>query len=524
MWWHNGVIYQIYPRSFSDSDGDGVGDLAGITSRLDYLVWLGIDAVWISPIYPSPMEDFGYDISDYRGVHPLFGTLADLDRLIDAAHRRGLRVLLDFVPNHTSDQHPWFIESRSSRTNARRDWYIWSDPGPDGAPPNNWRSVFGGPAWSFDALSGQYYYHAYLPAQPDLNWRNPGVRAEMLDTMRFWLDRGVDGFRVDAVRQLRKDDLLRDNPGNPDWQPGDNPYDAVLPEYTTDRPETMEVVRLFREVLNEYADRLFIGELTLPIERLMRYYGTAAGEAIDLPSNFHLIYAAWDAPTLKALIDRYETALPTFAWPNWVLGNHDQRRIASRVGRPQARVAALLLLALRGTPTIYYGDEIGMLDVPVPRERIRDPFGRNVPGQERDPERTPMQWDAGLHAGFSAGEPWLPLAEDADAVNVANQRDDPSSMLSLYRHLLELRHATPALQTGNYVAWPATERALAFERSLDGEQRLVILNLGASPTPYDLRGRRGMALLSTLSGAAPRLVEGTLTLEGDEGLLIRLEG
>ncbi|HMM41899.1 MAG TPA: alpha-amylase family glycosyl hydrolase [Thermomicrobiales bacterium] len=522
-WWQSGVIYQVYPRSFMDSNADGVGDLAGITSRLDYVAWLGVDAIWISPIYPSPMKDFGYDVADYRDIHPLFGNLDDLDALIAAAHGRGLRVLLDFVPNHTSDQHPWFVESRSSRENPKRDWYIWADPKPAGSPPNNWRSVFGGSAWTLDPPTGQYYYHAYLPEQPDLNWRSPAVREEMLDTLRFWLDRGVDGFRVDAVRQLRKDDRLRDNPPNPDWRPGDNPYDEVLPVYTTDRPETMEVVREFRQVLDEYPDRLFVGELTLPIERLIRYYGAAAGEAIDLPSNFHMIYANWDASTLKALIDRYEAALPVHAWPNWVLGNHDQHRIASRVGRPQARVAALLLLTLRGTPTLYYGDELGMIDVPAPPERIQDPFGRNVPGQERDPERTPMQWDSGPFAGFSTVEPWLPVAADAGTVNVEAQRDDPKSMLALYRRLLRLRRETPALKVGAYVPWPADKRVLAFERRLGDVRLLTVLNLGASPAPYALREVRGTVVLSATGTLDRQVVQGALRLGGDEGLLIRLE-
>lgn len=524
VWWQRGVIYQIYPRSFADSNADGVGDLAGITSRLDYVAWLGVDAIWISPIYPSPMKDFGYDVSNYRDVHPLFGTLDDLDRLIGAAHKRRLRVLLDFVPNHTSDQHPWFAESRSSKANPRRDWYIWADPRPDGSPPNNWRSVFGGSAWTLDPATGQYFYHAYLPEQPDLNWRNPAVREEMLNTLRFWLDRGVDGFRVDAVRQLCKDDLLRDNPPNLNWRAGDNPYDEVLPVYTTDRPETMEIVRLFRRVLDEYPGRLFVGELTLPIERLMRYYGASVGDAIDLPSNFHMIYAPWEAPVLKALIDGYEAALPSHAWPNWVLGNHDQHRIASRVGRPQARVAALLLLTLRGTPTIYYGDELGMVDVPIPPARIRDPFGRNVPGQERDPERTPMQWDGSRFAGFSDVEPWLPVAADAGSVNVRAQRDAPASMLSLYRRLLRLRRETPALQTGAYVAWPASGQVLAFERRLDSQRLLIVLNLAASPASYALNGARGVVLLSASGALEGQPVGGNLSLGGDEGVVIRLEG
>lgn len=344
----------------------------------------------------------------------------------------------------------------------------------------------------------------------------------MLDTLRFWLNRGVDGFRVDAVRQLIKDDLLRDNPPNPAWHAGDNPYDEVLPVYTTDRPETMEVVRLIRAALDEYPDRLFVGELTLPIERLMRYYGTTVGDAIDLPSNFHMIYADWDAPTLKALIDRYEAALPAHAWPNWVLGNHDQRRLASRVGRPQARVAALLLLTLRGTPTIYYGDELGMLDVPVLQGQVQDPFGRNVPGQGRDPERTPMQWSGDRYAGFSDVAPWLPVASDANAVNVAAQHNDASSMLVFYRRLLRLRRGTLTLQTGAYIPWPADEQVLAFERRLDAERMLVVLNLGPTAVTYGPGDVGGDVVLSASGTLEGQTTSTALALGGDEGVVVRL--
>ncbi|MBW3572546.1 MAG: alpha-amylase, partial [Gemmatimonadetes bacterium] len=395
LWWQRGVVYQVYPRSFQDTDGDGVGDLRGITRRLDYLRWLGVDALWISPIYPSPMADFGYDVSDYRDVHPMFGTLADFDQLVREAHARGLRVILDFVPNHTSQEHPWFRESRSSRENPRRDWYIWRDPAPGGGPPTNWLSNFGGPAWTLDERTGQYYYHAFLPQQPDLNWRNPAVVEAMLDVLRFWLERGVDGFRVDVIWHLIKDDRFRDNPVNPGWTPEQRPYDAVLPVHTADQPEVHQLIARMRRLMDEYPERVLIGEIYLPVERLVAYYGQDMSGA-HLPFNFQLIRAPWHARHIARLIDEYEAALPPGGWPNWVLGNHDVHRIASRVGRAQARVAAVLLLTLRGTPTLYYGDEIGMMDVEVPPERVQDPYERNVPGQGfgRDPERTPMQSDA----------------------------------------------------------------------------------------------------------------------------------
>src|SRR5687768_12175018 len=402
LWWQRGIVYQVYPRSFMDSNGDGIGDLPGIISRLDYLRWLGVDAVWISPIYPSPMKDFGYDVADYTGVHPMFGTLADFDRLLAAAHARDLKVILDFVPNHSSDQHPWFRESRASRHNPKRDWYVWRDR------PNNWLSCFGGSAWTFDERSGQYYYHAFLPEQPDLNWRNPEVVEAMLGVLRFWLERGVDGFRVDVLWHLIKDKDFQDNPPNPDWREGMDPYNALHPVHTSDRPEVHDIVRGMRRLLDAYPERVLIGEIYLPVERLVQYYGAApSGEmsGAHLPFNFQLLSAPWDARHLARLIAEYERLLPAGAWPNWVLGNHDRPRIASRVGAAQARVAAMLLLTLRGTPTLYYGDELGMEGVAIPSHLAQDPWERRQPGLGlgRDPSRTPMQWDCSLHAGFTKG-------------------------------------------------------------------------------------------------------------------------
>ncbi|MEX2582751.1 MAG: alpha-amylase family glycosyl hydrolase, partial [Gemmatimonadota bacterium] len=482
FWWQRGIVYQIYPRSFQDSNGDGIGDLAGITSRLDHARWLGVDAIWISPIYPSPMADFGYDVADYTDIDPIFGTLDDFDRLIEEAHGRGLKVILDFVPNHTSDQHEWFEESRSSRDSPKRDWYIWHDPALDSGPPNNWLSNFGGPAWTLDEKTGQYYYHAFLPEQPDLNWRNPDVVDAMLDVLRFWLDRGVDGFRVDVIWHMIKDEHFRDNPKNPDWSPGDNPYHAVVPLYTADRPEVHDIIVRMRDLFDRYDERVLIGEIYLPVERLVSYYGVDLS-GVHLPFNFQLILADWDADHLSQLIREYEDALPEGGWPNWVLGNHDQHRIASRVGEPQARVAAMMLLTLRGTPTLYYGDEIGMHDVEIPPHRVHDPFEKNVPGKGhgRDPERTPMQWSTAPHAGFTTGEPWLPIAEDYEEVNVEVERDDPASMLTLHRRLIDLRRGEPALEVGRYRTISADGDVLAYIRSgREGESSfLVALNLSA---------------------------------------------
>jgi alpha-glucosidase len=524
-WWQREVIYQIYPRSFQDSNGDGVGDLGGIIARLPYLCELGVGAIWLSPIFPSPMADFGYDIADYQGVDPLFGTLADLDRLVEAAHRSGLKVLLDLVPNHTSHRHPWFVESRASRSSARRDWYIWRDPAPDGGPPNNWMSHFGGSAWELDQQTGQYYYHAFLKEQPDLNWRNPAVAAAIHDVMRFWFSRGIDGFRIDVIWLLVKDDQFRDNPPNPDYKPGDPPHHRYLPLHNADLPEVHDVIQGLRRVAEEFPERLLIGEIYLPIERLVAYYGRDLS-GVHLPFNFALLEASWHAGTIARLIDDYEGLLPAGGWPNWVLSNHDRPRIAGRVGREQARVAAMLLLTLRGTPTVYYGDEIGMTQVPIPPERVRDPAEKNVPGHGlgRDGTRTPMQWDDGEHAGFSTALPWLPLAADFRQHNVAAQRGDERSICALYRRLIAARRERKALTVGDYRRIAAEGDLLLFARSHAGERLLVALNLGQRPATiaFPAGGLRGRLLISTAGDRSAEPVTDRLHLRGDEGLLIEL--
>lgn len=525
-WWQRGILYQIYPRSFMDSNGDGLGDLNGITGRLPYLQWLGIDAIWISPMYPSPMIDFGYDITDFTAIYPPFGTLDDFDTLRATAHQLGLKVILDYVPNHTSDQHPWFIESRSSRDNPRRNWYIWRDPAPDGGPPNNWLSEFGGSAWTLDPGTGQYYYHAYLKEQPDINWRNPDVQAAMLDVLRFWLDRGVDGFRIDALRQITKDPQFRDDPPNPDWQPGMNPARQQLRMYSADLPEIHDLIAQMRRLADQYDDRLLIGELYLPIERLVRYYGVD-GSGVQLPFNFHLILTPWHARSIASLIAQYEAALPADGWPNWVLGNHDQHRLASRIGPAQARVAALLLLTLRGTPTMYYGDEIGMTDVPIPPNQVQDPWEKNVPGLGlgRDPERTPMQWDDSPNAGFTTGTPWLPIADDYRATNVAAERDAPRSMLTLYRRLIELRRNNPALAVGSYAPIEAHGDVLAYIRQHGDQRFVIVLNLGAEPHTVDLAAHDigGRIVLSTRLDREGETAGGVLALRGDDGVVIEID-
>ncbi|HET9398792.1 MAG TPA: alpha-amylase family glycosyl hydrolase [Sphingomicrobium sp.] len=518
-WWERGVIYQIYPRSFQDSDGDGVGDLKGIAKRLDYLAELGIDAIWLSPIFPSPMADFGYDVADYTGIDPLFGSISDFDHLVAAAHDRGLKLMLDFVPNHSSDQHPWFVESRSSRNNPKRDWYIWRNPAPDGGPPNNWISDFGGSAWEWNEATGQYYLHAFLKEQPDLDWRNPEVRNAMLDVMRFWFDRGVDGFRIDVLWHLIKAKGLPDNPVNPDYRTEMGEKCRLLQLHSTDQPEVHQLAGEFRALADQYGDRLLVGEIVLPLDRLVTYYG---GEqpGVQLPFNFQLVEAPWKAGILRQMIADYEAALPSGGWPNWVIASHDYPRIAAKLGEAQARVAAMLLLTLRGTPTLYQGDELGIGKVDIPADRVRDPKELREPGLGlgRDPSRTPMAWDVSANGGFSSVEPWLPLHADWLTRNVTAQLDDPGSMLSLYRDLLRLRRAEPALSVGSLHLEPGGEHILAYRRRHGSTQLQVILNLSGTERQIPDELGSGEMLLSTLGSRPPHG-----WLRPDEGLIVKLE-
>ena len=536
LWWKSGVIYQIYPRSFYDQNGDGVGDLAGIIDKLGYVEALGVDAIWISPFYPSPMADFGYDISDFEDVDPIFGDLATFDRLIDEAHRRNLKVIVDFVPNHSSDQHPWFIESRASRDNPRRNFYVWADPKPDGSPPNNWLSVFGGPSWTLDAATGQYYLHSFLREQPDLNWRNPEVKAAMFDALRFWLERGVDGFRLDTVLRVLKDPAMRDNPPNPNRDPsmhramGD--YDSQLHPNDHGHPDVHELFRELRQLIDSYGKerpRMAIAELHVwNSTEWASYYGVNLDE-LHLPFNFGLLKTPWHAGSVRAHIAAIEGSLQPGAWPNYVVGNHDETRIASRVGREQARVAMMLLLTLRGTPTLYNGDELGMTDVPIPPERAQDPWGKNVPclNLGRDPQRTPMQWSAQPNAGFCPPgvEPWLPVADDHREINVAVESGDARSLLALTRALLALRRAAPALHAGSHESVPdVPDDCFVYLRTSAAERYVVALNFGPGAHVLALPGLgRGRLLLSThldREGAADLR---SFPLRGHEGCVIALD-
>jgi alpha-glucosidase len=525
-WWEPGIVYQVYPRSFQDSNGDGTGDLEGIRGRLDYLRWLGIDAIWISPIFRSPMKDFGYDITDYCDVDPIFGTLDDLDRLVEESHARDIRVLLDWVPNHTSDEHPWFRESRSSRESPKRDWYVWHDPGSGGGPPNNWLATFGGSAWTFDEPTGQYYYHAFLAEQPDLNWRNRAVRDAMYDTLRFWFRRGIDGFRIDVITHLLEDAEFRDNPPNPNFRVGQPTEASLQALYTTDRPELHEIIAKIRGVADEFGGRLLIGEVYLPIARLVTYYG--GGHGLNMPFNFRLVTMPWDADLIGQAIHTYEANLPPDAWPNWVLGNHDQRRIASRVGEAQARVAAMLLLTLRGTPTIYNGDEIGMPDGAIPPDRRVDPAWNDGSNYGRDPERTPMQWSSERNAGFTApkARPWLPIQADFATRNVEVERDDPTSMLSLYRRLIDLRGAESALSVGDYSRIDTNASTLAYVRHDAGRRFAIALNFAdeSATVALPMMGGHGRIALTTSLDREGESVPETLSLRANEGAIVEFVG
>ena len=544
-WWQRGVVYQIYPRSFADSNGDGVGDLAGIVDHLDHLNdgtpnSLGVDAIWLSPIYPSPGLDLGYDVSDHAAVDPLFGAMADFERLLDEAHRRGMRVILDLVMNHTSDAHAWFEESRRDRTNPRADWYLWRDPaGIDkgGRPkrPNNWQSFFGGPAWTWNAAREQFYLHTFLPEQPDLNWRNPGVRAAMLDSVRGWLDRGVDGFRLDVFNIFFKHAQLPSNPRQPlalrPWRRQRHVYDR-------NQPELRELLAEFRALVDEQPGRMTVGEL---------FDGTpsiAAGytEPRHLVFDFRLIDQPWRARAFGSVTAERERAFKGDRWPCVVLSNHDQSRHVSRLGGGRdpdavARAAALLLFTLRGTPFVYYGEEIAMPDIDVPRSEIIDPPARRdgllarllAPWWNRDRARAPMAWTNDPGGGFTTGTPWLKPIADTATRNVARHATDPGSVLGFYRRLIWLRRELPALQVGAYRRLRAPADVLAYLRVTDDEQLLVAVNTGQRAESVRLtghpRGGRWIRLLGTHDGGRANPLEHDdrtdVTLQPNEGLLLR---
>jgi glycosidase len=536
LWWKNATIYQIYPRSFRDTTGNGIGDLPGIIEKVDYLAdTLGIDAVWISPFYRSPMKDFGYDVADYCEIDPLFGEMDDFDQLLQELHQHSIKLIIDWVPNHTSDQHSWFIESSSSPTNPKRDWYIWEDPKPDGSPPNNWLSVFGGSAWELDPASGQYYLHSFLKEQPDLNWRNPQVQQAMYDVLRFWLDKGVDGFRIDVAHFIMKDPQLRDNPPNPQKEPSIHrslgEYDSQIHLYDKGHPDAHQIYQQVRSLLDQYSDageRVSIGEIHIfDWQEWVSYYGKDLDE-FHLPYNFTLLGVEWKADKIREKIDQLESVLPQGAWPSYVLGNHDEKRLASRIGIENTPLAAMLLLTLRGTPTLYYGDEIGMINTEISPDQALDPAGLNQVGydQGRDGCRTPMQWSSETLAGFSppdSKEPWLPLAGNYPTVNVEAQLQAKDSLLQLYRELLKIRREHPVLQDGGYR--PVEDQpagCYCYLRENQGENLLICLNFNnedvSLPAAYI---QKSEILLSTRMDRKG-LVRKDLTLRPLEGCILKL--
>ncbi len=521
-WWQDAVLYQIYPRSFADTDGDGIGDLAGITAHLGHLAWLGVDGLWLSPVHPSPNADWGYDVADYTGVHPDLGTLADLDALIAEAGRLGLAVLLDLVPNHTSVEHPWFVDARSSRDAAHRDWYVWADPKPDGSPPNNWASSFFGSAWSYDPGTGQSYLQHFLKEQADLNWWSAEVREEFDRILRFWFDRGVAGFRIDVCHMVIKDRELRDNPPSTD---DDHFFDQVKGQrsvYTSCRPEVHEVLRRWRRVGDAYdPPRLLLGEThVFDLDALASFYG--AGDELQLAFNFMFVHAPLELSTLRDLVERAEAGLPDGATPCWTLGNHDVSRYPTRWagGDPaKARAALVLLLGLRGTAVLYYGDELALPDTPVPAERLVDPVSvRYQPYVSRDAARTPMPWSPEPGAGFTAAgvEPWLPFG-DVGAANVEDERHDPGSALHLTRDLLALRRELPALRHGAYATLPAPDGVWAWRR---GDDVAVAINGGDAPAT--VAGLDGTLRVGTDRGRDREPIRGGLRLSPWEGAVVEL--
>ena len=521
-WWRSAVLYQVYIRSFADSDGDGVGDLRGVLAHLDHLQWLGVDGLWVGPVMVSPDADWGYDVADHCAIQPGLGTIEDFDLLVREAGRRDIRVLVDVVPNHTSDRHPWFVDARSSRESSRRDWYVWADPGPDGGPPNNWASSCGGPAWTLDGASGQYYLHNHLPEQPDLNWWNPDVGAAFDDILRFWFDRGVAGLRVDVCNLIVKDAELRDNPPATEDDDLDVQLLGQRTVYNGNRPEVHAVFRHWHQLVKSYDEaKVLVGETPVPVAELARYYGAGDQLELDLSFNFPFLQSPFEAPALQKVVADTERLLPVGAWPAWTGSNHDVSRMATRwgAGDPRrTRLALVMLLCLRGTPVLFQGDEIGLEDGMVEPPDLRDPLGVLYwPAYAgRDGARTPVPWRAGPEGGFT--EPgtrtWLPMA-DPDRCNVEDQRADAGSVLTLVRDLLALRRRTPDLRTGAYRVLTAPDGVWAWRR---GDVVTVVLNLSDEAAAVTLSP--GLVLLGTDRGRDHGDVGDTLALGPWEGVVL----
>ena len=516
-WWKEGVFYQIYPRSFYDSNDDGIGDLPGITQKLDYLKWLGIEGLWLSPFFESPMDDFGYDITDYLNVDPIFGTLNDFDTMMAKSNELGLKIILDLVPNHTSYKHPWFQESRSSRDNPKADWYIWRDAKPDGSPPNNWCAISSikkiGSAWAWDETRKQYFLASFSPVQPDVNWRNPEVKAAIMDVLRFWLDRGVYGFRIDMIDYLSKDAEFRDEPSST-FEAKDYISTAV---YHLNQVETLQYVKEMRQVMDQYPARVTIGETAYhhPLEQLLKF----TEHGLDIPFNFRFTIAPLTKAFLEGFVKTYDMTFGTKAQPNYSFANHDVLR-ATRLGDPGARLAAMLLLTLRGTPFVYYGEELGMENVDVPPERRQDPFVSYESGGTRDPNRTPMQWTPGPFAGFTSVEPWLPLGPNYATINVEVEKQNPNSMLMLYKRLIEFRQSHPAMRQGHMMVLDFMGDVYGYTRTANDDQVLILLNLGDSEETVNLPAGEWSLQISTLHTQSDTVVLSPLRLQAHEGTVL----
>ena len=521
-WWQTGLLYQIYPRSFADADGDGVGDLAGIIDHLDHLEWLGVDGIWLGPVTVSPNADWGYDVADYLAVDPELGTLDDLDRLIAEAGRRGIRVLLDLVPNHTSVEHPWFVDSRSSRASRFRNWYVWADPETDGSRPNNWVSSFGGPAWTLDDATGQYYLHNHLVEQPDLNWWDEEVRQAFDDIIVHWLDRGVAGFRIDVCNVIIKDALLRDNPPADETDPLDVQLFGQRPVFSANRPEVHDVIQRWRRLADGYPEPVLLGETPVPTAgELARFYGDGTNE-LHLAFNFPFISASLEADAMRTVVEETESALPKGAWPVWTGSNHDLGRFPTRWAEGQtdrARVALLLLLTLRGTPVLFQGDELGLVDTDVPHDQMKDPLGLlYYPAYRgRDGARTPMPWRDGPGAGFTGADvaPWLPFG-DLAGWNVEDQRGDAGSTLHLARRLIGLRRSEPDLHAGGYRSIDAGSGVWAYQRG----KRMVVV-AGMTDREASLNGIDGTVVAATNPDRIGEQVAGSVPVRGWEALVVR---
>lgn len=530
-WSQINALYQIYPRSFRDSNGDGVGDMRGIIERLDYFKGsddsLGVDAIWLSPFYPSPMADFGYDVSDYCDVDPLFGTIDDFQELLAKAHDLDIKVMIDFVPNHTSDEHSWFEESRSSLGNPRRDWYVWRDPQPDGSPPNNWLSFFGGSAWEFDEITGQYYLHSFLSKQPDLNWDNPEVRRAMGDVLRFWLDKGIDGFRVDVARVISKDPELRDEPENPNYHDDgrSNPHHRLIHQYSQYGPHLMQYWQEMATIVAEYPEAILLfedypGEHLSMEEQYRLFYDINPG--LSMPFNFQGLMRDWNPRSLGAMINEFQGIVRDNDRAVYCFSNHDQPRIVSRYNGERARLIAMLLLTLPGMPVMYYGDEIGMTGGVIPSDQVQDPVELREPGRGlgRDPERTPMQWNEHEHAGFSDHTPWLPLSPDVDPVTVQQQDDD--SYWQLYHQLLRLRRDEAVLRGNDYEEIICGDAMLAYRRSNNEKAFEIYLNFSADMQTIGV-AQGVQAIVETWPSDKPRIdYTGLMTLGPYEGVVLEL--